>query len=155
MKTKGIEFAPVKTHKDLHPLYKEEGLEIGNEPVETRFVRSLGYKKGRGKKGKYLAGASLGKRGDYLILDSIAVDKKLQGQGIGERLMNELLHDLPYGEDLYLIAKAHDFFEKLGFEDIPIEECPPVFGCLNCDRLDVDCFPKPMVLRKGKTLRTD
>jgi amino-acid N-acetyltransferase len=149
MKTDGNEFITLHSDKDLHPLFIREGLEVGNEPVSSRFIRILAY-----KKEDYLAGASLGRRGEYLIVDSIAVDASLHGQGIGKRLMKELLHDLPYDEDLYLMAKAPGFFKKLGFEDLAIEQCPPVFGCLDCEKQGVTCFPQAMVLRRGRKLST-
>jgi|LSQX01.2.fsa_nt_gb GNAT superfamily N-acetyltransferase len=148
MEIEDIRFITLDSDEDLHSLFIKGGLEVGNEPIPSKFMRVLAFK----EEEDYLAGASLGKRGEYLVVDSITVDERLRGRGIGQKLMKELLFDLPYEKDLYLMAKAPDFFKKLGFELIPMEECPPVFGCLNCDRLGVNCFPKPMILRRGKNL---
>lgn len=127
----------------LHPLFLKEGIELGNEPVASDFIRILALKKGE----VYLAGAGLARRGDYLIIDAIAVDKSFQGQGLGRKLMEELLSSPPT-EDLYLVAQVPEFFRKFGFEELTMEDCPKVFGCSHCDRQGVDCFPLCMVLRE-------
>lgn len=147
MKSEDMEFITLDSDKDLHSLFIRGGLEVGNEPIPSKFIRILAL-----KEEDYLAGASLGIRGEYLVVDSIAVDERLRGRGIGKKLMKELLFDLPYDKDLYLMAKAPGFFKSLGFEDLPLEQCPPVFGCLNCEKLGVDCFPQAMILRRGNKL---
>ena len=94
-----------------------------------------------------MAGAGLARRGDYLIIDAIAVDKSFQGQGLGRKLMEELLSSPPT-EDLYLVAQVPEFFRKFGFEELSMEGCPKVFGCSHCDGEGGDCFPLCMVLRE-------
>lgn len=147
-KKKTIGFISLEGDKELHPLFIKEGIEIGNEPLASDFIKILAYK----KDGDYLAGASLGRRGQYLVVDAIAVDSSLQGRGIGRALMEELLDQLPLEEDIFLMAQQPGFFRKLGFEDIALEDCPPVFGCSHCERAGVDCFPQAMVLKKGTSL---
>ena len=141
-------FLRLEDDRPLHPLFLKEGIEIGNEPIASDFIKVLGYE----VDGVYLAGASLGRRGDYLVVDAIAVDSSLQGQGIGRELMKELLQELPFDEDLYLMAQQPGFFKKLGFKEMDFDEAPRVFGCSDCERAGVDCFPKAMVLKEGGVL---
>ncbi|NLY73283.1 MAG: GNAT family N-acetyltransferase [Tissierellia bacterium] len=131
----------------LHSLYLKEGIELGNEPVLSDFIKVYALKRGE----DYLAGAGLARRGGYLIIDAIAVDRDYQGQGLGRKLMKELLN-YPREEDLYLVAQVPEFFRKFGFEGLDMGKCPKVFGCSHCDRQGVDCFPLCMVLRKNASM---
>lgn len=138
-----IRLIELEDTSSLESLFLQEGIELGNEPVASIFIKVLALKKGE----KLLAGGALARRADYLVVDAIAVDSHYQGQGLGRWLMEELL-SLPREEDLYLVAQEPDFFRKFGFEELTMEACPKVFGCTGCDRWGQDCFPLCMVLRR-------
>lgn len=142
-------FKEIRDPSRILDLFTKEGLEVGNEPVKSNFLKILVYE----KEGTVLAAAALARRGESLVLDGIAVDRSLHGKGIGRKILEELLVDLPFDEDLYLVAKEPDFFHRLGFSFIEMKDLPPIFGCNNCDREGVECFPKAMVLPKGSKLK--
>ena len=76
------------------------------------------------KKGDQIVGAgAIEMHGSTGLLRSVVVDPDVRGQGVGQRIVNQLLASA--NEDVYLLTEtAESFFVRLGFEPISREEAP-------------------------------
>ena len=70
---------------------------------------------------------------DYLVLRGMMVRSAYRRQGIGKGLLAALVPHMD-GQTVYCLPWAHleDFYAGVGFETIPLEDCPNVLR----DRLD-------------------
>lgn len=135
----------ITTTKDLAAVdafFISLGLEMGNEPVE-RQVQKIWWVK---EKDKLIGAASLGLRDNHWVVDGIAVLPEYRDQGLGKRLLEQVVEEAKArGADiLWLVAKAPGFFEKEGFSYTDAEHAPAVFGCTDCDIRDISCHPRWM-----------
>lgn len=134
-----MEFLEVKDHKILTDFYKNCKMEIAENWVLTMNpVRSIAVF----KDDKILCGATISKRNDKTILDYIGVDESLRGQGIGKKLLNEILKN---EKAVYLSAKNYGFFKSQGFMET--EDNDLIKECLSCAQYNKDCFPR--VMKRG------
>ena len=93
-----------------------------------------------------VGGAVLGFRDGAFILDGIAVDEELRGRHLGKHLLDIVLGEVRKrnGKALYLIARAPEFYRKLGFETVRQDEAPTFFECGSCSQYRVTCYPEIM-----------
>lgn len=133
------------------------GLEFDvDDEVETDIIKcwkvTQGYsapKDDAAANEDYLAaGCILAMREGEYIIDGIAVDTPLRKTGIGKIMMDKAVEEVKNrgGERIYLVAKAPDFFKKLGFVTIPPETAPNFFECGQCPQFKKTCFPEVMKL---------
>ena len=134
-----MEFVQVNEHKILTDFYKNCKMEIANDWVLTMNpIKSIALF----KENKIIASATLSKRNQKTILDYIGVDESLRNQGIGKRLLQEILKN---EKQVYLSAKNYGFFKSQGF--IETEDNDLIKECLSCAQYNKDCFPR--VMKRG------
>lgn len=137
---------PVEEAGRLDSFFLENGLEVSDEePVETGLIKTW---KVEDEKGGLLAAICLAFREGEHIIDGIAVDEKLRGQKIGERMLSLAVEETRKrgGKHIYLVARAPEFFRKQGFVTVSQEDAPLFYECAGCDQFNVSCFPEIMDL---------
>jgi amino-acid N-acetyltransferase len=77
--------------------------------------------------GRLVACAALMPLGsDRYEMRSVAVDPDTGGQGLGTRLVSALQREASFrGRRLVCVTLQPGFFERLGFEAVPLDEIPP------------------------------
>lgn len=87
------------------------------------------------------------REGKYII-DGIAVDPAMRKFGLGRLLINKAKEEVLSrgGDALYLVARAPEFFRRLGFETIPADNAPNFFECKYCPQYGKECHPEIMKL---------
>lgn len=72
----------------------------------------------RNKEGRLIGFACSERRGDYVYLQSVSVDRKYQKQGIGRKLINMAFDGLNKGDTLIALTLFwnNTFYRKCGFE---------------------------------------
>ncbi len=87
------------------------------------------------------------REGKYII-DGIAVDKTMRKFGLGKLLVDKVKTEVAAkgGEEIYLVARAPEFFRKLGFTTIPDDKAPNFFECKHCPQYGGECHPEIMKL---------
>ncbi len=69
------------------------------------------------------------------LLSCVGVRERLQGRGIGRKLVDRVVREALY--PVYLYTLVPDFFRKAGFRDAGVlpRDLPPraFYGCLGCD----------------------
>ncbi|MDD3042048.1 MAG: GNAT family N-acetyltransferase [Methanosarcinaceae archaeon] len=71
---------------------------------------------------------------EFLELHSIAVHPNRRGKGIGARLVEALLSNLPPDRKLYVRTTSPRFFEKMGFGKLPAAVKSGLWeDCANCE----------------------
>lgn len=116
-----------------------------DEDVDTDIVKC--YKVTTGV--DLLIGAVvLAKREDRFIIDGIAVDPKYRKHKIGKIMLNKAIEVVKKmgGNELYLVARAPEFFGKNGFITVDPEGAPNFFECKQCPQYGVSCHPEIMKL---------
>lgn len=95
-----------------------------------------------------VAGCVLALREGKYIIDGIAVDKTMRKFGLGKMLINKAKEEVIQrgGEAIYLVARAPEFFKRLGFETIPADNAPNFFECKSCPQYGKECHPEIMKL---------
>ena len=130
----------------LVDFFIENGLEFdGDEEVDTDIVRC--YKVTTGA--DILIGAVvLAKREGRFIIDGIAVDPKYRKHKIGKIMLNKAVEVVKEmnGSEIYLVARAPEFFRKNGFINVEPEGAPNFFECRQCPQYGIDCHPEIMKL---------
>jgi len=77
--------------------------------------------------GKLIGSGGLEFYGDYALLRSVAVDESQRGKSMGKQITADLLSRAKSKSNkaVYLLTEtAHDFFLKLGFNDISRNDAP-------------------------------
>lgn len=134
-----MEFVQVNEHKILTDFYKNCKMEIANDWVLTMNpIKSIALF----KENKIIASATLSKRNQKTILDYIGVDESLRNQGIGKKLLQEILKN---EKQVYLSAKNYGFFKSQGFMET--EDNDLIKECLSCEQYNKNCFPR--VMKRG------
>lgn len=69
-----------------------------------------------------------------------------RGNDIGTMLVNECIADIKKrgGTTMWLTGRAPEFYAKLSFEEVDVEDSPLVYYCPNCSQFKVNCFPAIM-----------
>jgi amino-acid N-acetyltransferase len=77
--------------------------------------------------GSLLGSGGLEFYGNYSLLRSVAVEESQRGKSLGKQITADLLHRAKSKstKGVYLLTEtAHDFFIKLGFQDISRDDVP-------------------------------
>lgn len=130
-------------HGTIRRLALEAGLEDG---TFDDIVRAYGY-----FVNDEMAGTIAVKRvGDVFSAEWLSVRSDLRGKGIGKDLVRTVAeHARGAGaRRLWALARAPDFFLRIGFTLSSPEESPgPTFAsCARCGQYNRSCFPKIVVL---------
>lgn len=134
-----MEFVQVNEHKILTDFYKNCKMEIANDWVLTMNpIKSIALF----KENKIIASATLSKRNQKTILDYIGVDESLRNQGIGKKLLQEILKN---ESEVYISAKNYGFFKSQGFVETQADDL--IKECLSCMQYNKNCFPR--VMKRG------
>ena len=136
----------------LVELFMKEGLEyseddlLGNDPVPTEIVKCWSIT--LDENDRLVGGAVLATRQGEYIVDGIAMDSDFQRIKLGKELMMRVIEEVlkRNGKALYLVARAPEFFRKIGFDTIDRDEAPEFFECAKCPQRDVTCHPEVMKL---------
>jgi N-acetylglutamate synthase-like GNAT family acetyltransferase len=98
--------------------------------------------------GRLLGGCVLALREGRFICDGIATDPSVRGEHLGEALLTQLIDEVRArsGTEVYLVARAPEFFAKYGFEVVSRADAPNFFECFSCPQYGVSCHPEVMRL---------
>lgn len=98
--------------------------------------------------GLLVGGCVLAMREGRYIIDGIAVEPDYRKYKLGKQLLDLAIEQVKTlgGKELYLVARAPEFFRKQGFVTIAREDAPNFFECATCPQYNVDCFPEVMKL---------
>ncbi len=139
-----LRLSPTDEYEQLVKFFAEQGLEYdGDEEVDTDIIQC--YKLTM-RDGSLAGGVCLAMREGKYIIDGIAVEPELRGRGAGQVLLNKALSLAKQrgGKELYLVARAPEFFRKQGFVTIDASEAPTFFECAQCPQYQVSCHPEIM-----------
>lgn len=99
---------------------------------------------------RIIASAALKRSGDVFSVEWLAVEEGLRKQGYGRRLVSKVADDAKaFGaSDLWALARAPEFFLKIGFELRSEDESPgPTHAaCSKCRQYKRTCHPRIVVL---------
>jgi len=97
-----------------------------------------------------VACVALKRSGNVFSVEWLAVEKDLRGRGIGRKLVTRVADDARSlgASDLWALARAPDFFLRIGFKLSSDEESPgPTYGvCTKCKQYKHTCHPRIVVL---------
>jgi amino-acid N-acetyltransferase len=130
-------------YDELVDLFIRSDLEFSKEePVSTDII--MGYKAVDGE--KLIGGCILAKREGEFIIDGIAVESDYGKTGVGSMLLEKAMEFARGlgGQDLFLVARAPEFFRKHNFQTIEREKGPLFFECYTCPQYNKTCFPEVM-----------
>ncbi len=145
----------------LVKFFVENKLEFdGDEEVDTDIVKCWKISQAEGDDLKHIktdagdgkdfiaAGCVLAMREGKYIIDGIAVDSAMRKFGLGRLLINKAKEEVLSrgGDAIYLVARAPEFFRRLGFETIPADNAPNFFECKYCPQYGTECHPEIMKL---------
>jgi N-acetylglutamate synthase-like GNAT family acetyltransferase len=133
-------------YERLVKFFVENGLEFdGDEEVDTDIIRC--YKVTMGQD-VLIAGLVIAKREGSYILDGLAVDADYRKHKVGNILLDkakEVVAELG-GSEIFIVARAPEFFRKYGFETVDPEGAPNFFECKQCPQYGISCHPEVMRL---------
>ena len=133
-------------YERLVKFFVENQLEFdGDEEVDTDIIKCFKVTHGD----DHLVGAAvLAKREGRYIIDGIAVEKIYRKMKVGEILLKKVIGEVKKldGDNLYLVARAPEFFKKFGFTAVDPDHAPNFFECKYCPQYQVDCFPEVLKL---------
>lgn len=138
-----IKIIETGNYKELIPLFRVSGLEINQEDAHGDLITCW---KATGDDETPVGGVSIENRKGYFVVGDIAVQREFRNTGVATMMMETAMKKLRElgAEEIYLVAKAPKFFEKLGFKYITSEEIPDIFTCQECQQRGVKCFPEFM-----------
>lgn len=98
--------------------------------------------------GLLIGGCVLALRQGEYIIDGIAVEPEFRAAQLGKKLLDLAIAEVKErgGKQLFLVARAPEFFRKQGFTTIERKDAPNFFECLTCPQYGKDCFPEVMKL---------
>lgn len=143
--------AETDDYTGLVPFFIENELEFTDEDLEevpTDLVKCWKATLTEGPdEGKMIGAFVLAKREGCFICDGIAVDPQFRGYDIGTEMLRLGLEETEVdgGQEMYLVARAPEFFRKNGFKTIGRDEAPNFFECLTCPQYQITCHPEVMV----------
>ncbi len=143
---KDIEIKVTDDMDSLNQFFEQNGLEVSEEePVKTNVVKAW---KVESKEGSLVGGVCLAYREGEYIIDGIAVDQRLRGKKIGDKLLRLAIDEVVKrkGKKIFLVARAPGFFKAKGFKNIDDKKAPLFYECAGCPQYKVDCFPEIMLL---------
>lgn len=134
-------------YQGLSELFYRNGLEItpGDMPPDGLIQCWEVIKEETAER---VAGIVLEKRCGEFVVGDISVEKPERKQGLGILMMEKVIAEVMSmgGDKIMLVAKAPEFFRKMGFTSIDRQTAPDISKCMTCKQFDVDCFPEVMVL---------
>ena len=148
-------------YERLVKFFVENRLEFdGDEEVDTDIIKCWKITQAAGDdlshirtdsaggKDYIVAGCVLAQREGKYIIDGIAVDKAMRKFGLGKLLVEKVKSEVAAreGNEIYLVARAPEFFRKLGFTTIPDDKAPNFFECKHCPQYGTECHPEVMKL---------
>ncbi len=144
-RTEGLCIEETEAYERLVPFFIENGLEFDEEEKDFSDVLCA-WQVTRTGDDRLLGGAMLVMQEGHFVVQGIAVDKVLRGQGIGRKLIALVEAEIRRrgGHEVLLMARKPAFYRKLGFHAVEPGAAPPIFDCLGCPQYGVDCFPEIM-----------
>lgn len=130
--------------KELVPVFEGAGLEMRHEgDCPSTLITCW---KAYDEKDDPAGGITIENRKGYYIIGDIAVKEERRHEDIATEMAKVAMARLKEMgvKDIYLVAKAPEFFETLGFFYLTPEETPEIFNCKRCEQRGVDCFPEFM-----------
>lgn len=130
--------------KNFYPLgvlFRACGLEI--DDLESPPEGTLAMWRCEDESGALLGGANLKRLKGCYILDNLAVQEDLRGNGIGLALMETALEEAKANgaKEIWGCAKVPEYYLSKGWISVPPEETPEIFHCQTCGQFGVSCFP--------------
>ncbi len=133
-------------YERLVKFFVENKLEFdGDEEVDTDIVKCW---KMVHTDDVLVGGCVLALRQGKYIVDGIAVEKIFRKFGLGKIMVKKMVNEVKKlgGNELYLVARAPEFFRTLGFETVDPENAPLFFECAQCPQYQKECHPEIMRL---------
>ncbi|MDR1572105.1 MAG: GNAT family N-acetyltransferase [Clostridiales Family XIII bacterium] len=141
----------VDRHDALVDMFIRNGLEFSADDEMPDDIIVERWEARRG--GRLVGGCMLALREGEYIVDGIAVEPELRGDGLGRRLLATAIEEMRArgGRTLFLVARAPGFFRSQGFVTIAREDAPGFFECFGCPQYGASCHPEVMRLDLDKT----
>ncbi len=133
-------------YERLVKFFVENELEFdGDEEVDTDIIHCW---KMTHTDDVLVGGCVLAKRQGKYIIDGIAVTKLFRKFGLGKIMLKKAINEVKKlgGNELYLVARAPEFFRNYGFETVDANDAPLFFECAQCPQYQKTCFPEIMRL---------
>ena len=134
-------------YERLVKFFVENELEFdGDEEVDTDIIHCW---KMTHTDDVLVGGCVLAMRQGKYIIDGIAVTKLFRKFGLGKIMLKKAINEVKKlgGNELYLVARAPEFFRNYGFETVDANDAPLFFECAQCPQYQKTCFPEIMRLR--------
>lgn len=139
-----MNFKKFYNHNELYEFYKQNKLEVSLDILkEDGAVLSLINDGDE----EVLAAATLSKREGYFILDYVAVSDALRGNGLGKKLVFEMIQNAKNlgADDVFISAKNYGFFKAIGFKEGAPKNLDLNKDCKGCSQYLKEC--KPVVMK--------
>jgi ribosomal protein S18 acetylase RimI-like enzyme len=103
---------------------------------------------GGNARGRLIGGCVLAVREDSFIIDGIAVEPEYRELKLGKKMLELAVSEANSrgANELFLVARAPEFFRKQGFVTVSREDAPNFFECFTCPQYNTSCFPEVMRL---------
>lgn len=157
MNVENIKITVTQDYEKLVALFVKNELEFSlNDEVPTDLIKLWKVqdivpdpKACNSYVGLLIGGCVLAMREGRYIIDGIAVEAEYRKFQLGKKLLDLAISEVKAlgGNELYLVARAPEFFRKQGFVTIAREDAPNFFECATCPQYNVDCFPEVMKLK--------
>ena len=97
---------------------------------------------------RLIGGCVLALREGAFIIDGIAVEPEYRAHKLGKKLLELAVNEAKArgGREIFLVARAPEFFRKQGFVTVPRAGAPTFFECFGCPQYNESCFPEVMRL---------
>ncbi|MDR1247207.1 MAG: GNAT family N-acetyltransferase [Clostridiales Family XIII bacterium] len=104
---------------------------------------------GNARAGRLIGGCVLAVREGSFIIDGIAAEPEYREIKLGKKMLEMAVNEAKSrgANELFLVARAPDFFRKQGFVAVSREDAPNFFECFTCPQYNTSCFPEVMRLR--------
>jgi N-acetylglutamate synthase-like GNAT family acetyltransferase len=139
-----MDIVPTTDYDGIRRLALAAGLEDGSF---ENVIRSYGIYEGE----ELRASVALKRVSDVFSVEWLAVCEGMRHRGIGRRLVTRVADDAKSlgARDLWALARAPEFFLRIGFRLCSEEESPgPTYsGCAECPQYRSSCHPRIVVLR--------
>ena len=145
-----LDTADISEYGKIAAFLKANGLEFSDEQLKAPASDMLKmWKVTQGLKNQsddIVAACILCSRKGYYVVSDIAVDWPMRKSGLGRLLMKKAENEVKKlgGNEIWLVAKVPEFYEKLGYKRMTFDASPDLFSCAHCDHNGNDCFPVVM-----------